>query len=145
MGSLVCPHVGSSYLVDLRMDIFRKLQAKGVDALEWLVMWPYDEGGCGCEHDWPWGSNGFPKISEKIVSSFRQNSISNPRVVLSTWMFDQPSAGEFEGLADMIHSGNTTVDYVMVDNHTDFPTFPLNHNMGTYVFEEIFLSLSLYP
>ena len=130
LGSLVCPHVAAQYLVDLRMEIFEKLKAKGVETLEWLVMWPYDEGGCGCEHDWPWGSNGFPRISENIIKTYRQNMSSNPRVVLSTWMFDQPNAGEFEGLRTLVQSGNTSADYIMVDSHSDFPSFPLHHDMG---------------
>ena len=37
---------------------------------------PYDWGGCGCKHDWPWGSVGFPRFSSEILNRYPQTGSS---------------------------------------------------------------------
>jgi hypothetical protein len=53
---LICPHKGLDYLQNVVWGpILRRVAANGLH-LDHLIAWPYDWGGCGCEHDWPWGS-----------------------------------------------------------------------------------------
>jgi hypothetical protein len=39
---------------------------KGI-SLGFIVMWPYDQGGCTCSHCAPWGTNGFLKVAEPLA------------------------------------------------------------------------------
>jgi hypothetical protein len=50
LGALTCPFKGHEYLVNIIRTELEWYQDIGLD---WLVFWPYDEGGCGCHDDWP--------------------------------------------------------------------------------------------
>lgn len=92
LGYLTCAHTGASYLQSLSEQMVANF-----DALDTLLFWPYDEGGCGCGVDWPWGARGFPATSAAILAAARVR-FPNLTAILSTWMYDQPEAGEFDGL-----------------------------------------------
>ena len=139
LGFLTCAHSGQGYLENASSAIFSNFSA-----LDTLLFWPYDEGGCGCETDWPWGARGFPSISSTVLANARLQ-FPGLKAVLSTWMFDQPLAGEFDGL-DIYLRHNTTpataINAIMADNHADFPAWPLEHNgapggLPLYNFPEI--------
>ena len=123
LGVNICPSnpEGRRYLMDIHERLFDFLADTGVDI---LCPWPYDEGGCGCDPCWPWGSKGFLDLSRDVAKLARQ---SNPhlQVILSTWMFDSPPAGEWAGLRDALAAGNDWIDYIMADAHEDFPRYPL--------------------
>ena len=53
LGALTCAFKGQSYLLGI---IETELQWYKDIGLDWIVFWPYDEGGCGCHDDWPWGA-----------------------------------------------------------------------------------------
>ena len=73
-------------------DAFRDI---GID---YLSIWPYDQGGCGCEQCRPWGANGFLKMAEPVARLAR-DAFPRVKVVLSTWLFDaRINEGEWEGL-----------------------------------------------
>ena len=64
LGALTCAEKGQDYLVELNIEMMKHyVNASGLD---WIVFWPYDEGGCGCSDDWPWGGKGFPRISSQV-------------------------------------------------------------------------------
>ena len=92
--------------------------------LDFLTYWPYDEGGCGCKDCSPWGARGYPKLCRELSAAAR---VKLPRVrfILSTWTFDSPPAGEWEGLADCLARDKSWVDYIQADAHEDFPRYPL--------------------
>jgi hypothetical protein len=53
---------------------------------------------------------------------------------LSTWVYDTPPAGEWEGLANFLKEDQTSskedgawANYIMADAHEDFPKYPLEH------------------
>jgi len=48
------------------------------------------------------------------------------KTVLSTWMFDTPPEGEWQGLADYMSSDGEWIDYILADAHEDFPRYPLD-------------------
>jgi hypothetical protein len=96
--------------------------------LDYLIAWPYDEGGCGCSPCWPWGAAGYPHLFREVADLARQKH-PGIRRVLSTWMYDTPPAGEWEGLAALLAENEGWLDYVMADAHEDFPEYPLRRGV----------------
>lgn len=127
LGTNMCPsqRAGREYLLKMWAGILDEYRETGLD---FVGYWPYDEGGCGCEQCWPWGSRGYVSICRDFTRLARQR---HPRteVVLSTWMFDSPPAGEWEGLTKALAEDNSWVDYIMADAHEDFPRYPLDHGV----------------
>jgi len=122
-----CPSTpaGHEYLLTLYTRLFDKFKDLGLD---YLVFWPYDEGGCGCPICWPWGARGFPKISRDVVQAARAR-YPTTKSILTTWCYDTPPAGEWEGLTKFLETDKAWLDYVMADSHTDFPRYPLDHGV----------------
>ena len=123
-GNPICPSnpEGHAYLMDNARQFFEKMSEAGLDI---LVHWPYDEGGCACEKCAPWGSNGYLTISRDFMELGRRY-FPNLKSVLSTWMFDTPPEGEWQGLTDALAKENGWVDYILADSHEDFPRYPLD-------------------
>lgn len=103
-----------TYMLDQFKDI----------GLDLVVFWPYDEGGCGCDKCWPWGARGYPGIC-KSLSAITKEKFPGINIVLSTWMYDTPPAGEWEGLSKLIDRDHKWLNYIMADSHEDFPLYPL--------------------
>jgi hypothetical protein len=79
LGALTCAKKGEDYLVELNVRMMKEyVNASGLD---WIVFWPYDEGGCGCSDDWPWGGKGFPRISSQVRLSVGFTLITLSRCV----------------------------------------------------------------
>jgi len=126
-GYPVCPSnsEGHAYLMGNTQRLFEELREVGLDI---LVFWPYDEGGCACETCSPWGSNGYLKLS-KEQAALGRTYFPELKTVLSTWVFDTPPEGEWQGLADDLAKGNGWLDYILADSHEDFPRYPLDHGV----------------
>lgn len=65
----------------------RMLLAFKDTGIDYIVTWPYDEGGCGCEKCRPWGSNGYLRAFSALkneVSKIYPDAV----YILSTWTFD---------------------------------------------------------
>jgi hypothetical protein len=123
-GHPVCPSnaEGHAYLVENARRYFEALADIGLDI---LCHWPYDEGGCACEKCSPWGSNGYLKLSRDLTDVAREY-FPNLKTVLSTWMFDTPPEGEWQGLTDALARENGWIDYILADAHEDYPRYPLD-------------------
>lgn len=104
---------------DQLLDEFKTV---GLDA---VVFWPYDEGGCGCSICWPWGARGFPALCRDLSTTARKR-FPGMQVILSTWVFDTPDAGEWKGLTAFLQKDKSWVNYIMADAHEDFPRYPLD-------------------
>jgi hypothetical protein len=93
--------------------------------LDYVGFWPYDEGGCGCDQCAPWGARGYLLLCQELARIARAK---HPRVktIVSTWTFDTPPIGEWEGLASFLSSDKGWADYIQADAHEDFPRFPLD-------------------
>ena len=136
LGALSCPFHGRDYLLGI---IRTELEWYKDIGLDWIVFWPYDEGGCGCTHDWPWGGKGFPRISSQVATMART---IYPRLqsIVSTWIFDKPvvNGSEYEGMDAFIKAEKgrspsktaSNFSFAMVDDHGDFPRWPLDHGGG---------------
>lgn len=124
LGTNICP--GNSAGHDYLMELYSQLTDEYKDiGLDYLLFWPYDEGGCGCSQCWPWGAKGHPKLSRDITQIAR-TKFPGLKTILSTWCYDTPPAGEWEGLAEFLEQDKSWLDYVMADSHEDFPRYPLD-------------------
>ena len=106
------------YLLDQFKDI----------AIDLAVFWSYDEGGCGCDQCWPWGARGYPVLCKELAA-ITQEKFPGVNIILSTWMYDTPPAGEWEGLTKFLNKGNNWLHYIMADSHEDFPQYPLQNGV----------------
>lgn len=127
LGVNVCPSLpaGRQYLLDgwtRQLDAYREV------GLDFVVYWPYDEGGCGCPQCWPWGARGYLRLCRDF-SRMARAKYPHAKMVLSTWMFDTPPAGEWEGLTKALARDKRWLNYIMADAHEDFPRYPLDRGV----------------
>ncbi len=78
---------------------------------KWVILWPYDSGGCGCEACQPWGSRGFVTASESLAALARQK-LPGVRIIASTWLLDEH---EWQGLTDTFAANKPWADYVLCE------------------------------
>lgn len=90
----ICPHRpgGMEELMAQHRKVLQAFSGVGVD---YIVLWPYDQGGCTCEKCVPWGANGFLDIAleyRKVV----EQELPGTQIICSTWGFDRFVDGEWE-------------------------------------------------
>lgn len=124
-GFPICPShpEGRALILDNCRQLFEQLAPVGLD---YLCLWPYDEGGCGCPACSPWGANGYYRLSRDMTLLARHH-FPALKAILSTWGFDTPPEGEWEGVARQLAQGNGWLDYILADAHENFPAYPLQH------------------
>ncbi len=76
-----------SYFADLKID--------------YIVYWPYDQGGCTCADCAPWGANGFLKLLPHFKALIKE-MMPNTKIIVSAWYFDRFTSGEWEGFTDRL-------------------------------------------
>jgi hypothetical protein len=115
----ICPSVkgGIAYIVKIRANFFDRIRDLQP---EYICIWPYDQGGCGCKDCMPWGSNGFIRTS-KILSKLTRQMLPGAKIILSTWDFD---VNEWKSLDEELAKDKSWVD-VILEEHPD-----LNYNAG---------------
>jgi len=111
------------YLKELHTRVGDKLKTASID---YIVSWPYDEGGCGCSECSPWGANGFIRITKVMMEAIR-SSLPEAELIMSTWAFDTPYQGEWDGFAREISVDSDWISYIVSDSHTNYPEYPLNN------------------
>ena len=115
------------------LNLILSLRAEMLDAFHgvkpgFIVIWPYDQGGCTCAQCAPWGANGYLKVAEPLARLLRQRYPA-AKLVLSTWYFNHFTQGEWEGLSRAFTNPPDWVDYLMADDGGFFPDYPLQHGM----------------
>lgn len=114
------------YLRDIWVRQLKTYEGIGLD---YIVTWPYDEGGCGCKDCRPWGANGFLRCTNEI-HEIAKRIFPESQIIVSTWIFDKPEdQGEYAGLYKRLTEDLDYVDYLLTDAHEDFPTYPLEHDV----------------
>jgi len=96
--------------------------------LDFVLTWPYDEGGCGCKNCRPWGANkyldGIIHMRDVVKAQY-----PDAKFIVSTWAFDDPvDEGEYEGLYRRLSGDMAWIDYLMVDSHGEFPRYAIEHH-----------------
>jgi hypothetical protein len=107
----------------------RMLGAFKDQELEYIITWPYDEGGCGCKDCRPWGARGYLNGCIELRKE-TQSLYPNAKFIISTWAYDVPDdEGEFEGLYKRLTGDMSWADFLMVDAHREYPRYPLEHKL----------------
>ncbi len=141
-GVEICPSQpgGTELIIKQVEEELDAFSLRGV-LIDFIVVWPYDQGGCGCDRCTPWGSNGYLKLSKKIAELAHQK-IPGVRIILSTWLFDcVEDEGEWTGVAKVFKEEKPWVDYIQADSHEAFPKYlknnPVPGNLPLLNFPEI--------
>jgi hypothetical protein len=126
-GFRICPSNpdGHALIMENVRRLCENLRDTGLDL---LCYWPYDEGGCDCVECRPWGSNGYFRLSRDL-SRLARGYFPNLRTILSTWTFDTPPGGEWDGISRELAEGNDWLDFILADAHEDFPSYPLTNGV----------------
>jgi hypothetical protein len=107
----ICPSVngGMEYIENTKADFFDQIKELQPD---YICLWPYDQGGCGCKDCLPWGTNGFIRISKKL-SKLAKQKLEGTKIILSTWLFDRE---EWESLNEELAKKKNWVDIILDEN-----------------------------
>jgi hypothetical protein len=128
-GVEICPSIkeGAELIVKQIKEEFLEYEKRGI-VFDKISIWPYDQGGCGCDKCTPWGYNGFINISESIANELR-NNYPKLDVILSTWLFDHKvDQGEWKGLSGRFKKHPPQwINYLLADSHTTYPEYLLNN------------------
>ncbi|MBQ9121578.1 MAG: hypothetical protein IJY12_04350 [Clostridia bacterium] len=88
--------------------------------LDYIMLWPYDQGGCTCEACYPWGSNGFYRLAKKQAAIAKKH-FPHIEIILSCWRFNHFTDGEWEGILPLIKKDGAWIDRLMVDIDAPLP------------------------
>lgn len=137
----ICPSVaaGKRLIFQALEEFLAAFDDTGID---YITLWPYDQGGCSCEKCYPWGGKGFYDLSKEIASIIKEK-YPNTQVGISTWYFDCFTANEceFETFFRRFEKEKVWFDYVISnENH---PTLEcLQGRVPILSFPEISMSVT---
>lgn len=95
--------------------------------LDYIWIWPYDQGGCKCPECKPWGGNGFVR-NAAAVGALARRLLPRTKVVISTWEFGYWEGDpEWERFYAALARKPEWADYIMAEGHGDFPPYILKH------------------
>lgn len=144
-GNNICPSKFGA--VEYLRNIWKKQFEQYLDiGLDYIITWPYDEGGCGCDECRPWGAKAYGDL----VNELHRESVTyypNAKFIVSTWLMDAiGDEGEYEGLYKRLLNDMSYTDYLMTDAPQSFPNYPLTHDVVKPIvnFPEISM-WGLYP
>ena len=111
LGIHACPSKPAARAMLLR-DWAEILEAYRPVELDYVCFWPYDNGGCNCDHCRPWGMNGYISVSKDMAAKFRA---VNPKgeVILSSWRF---LTNEWHGLYDVLGQNPGWAQYLLANS-----------------------------
>ena len=114
VGIHACPHKPGAH-ERLMREFGEILAAYRSVGLDFLCLWPYDNGGCACEYCRPWGCNGFVSLSKDMAAEFRK---FNPKgeLILSSWRF---IADEWHGLYGALEEDSGWVQFILANSSRD--------------------------
>ena len=72
--------------------------------IDYVVYWPYDQGGCTCRDCAPWGANGFLKLLPHFKALVKE-MMPKTEVIVSAWYFDRFTSGEWEDFTERLGDG----------------------------------------
>ncbi len=82
--------------------------------LDYVCIWPYDQGGCTCSDCRPWGANGYLKAARPVAELARQ-MFPGVKIILSTWLFDSFTSREWSGLRKAFKVKPEWADYLLAE------------------------------
>lgn len=124
---------GETLLLDSFDALMTRFSSVGLD---YLLLWPYDQGGCTCDACFPWGSNGFYRISKKKAELAKKH-FPNIEIIFSCWRFDYFTNGEWDAVLPLFQSDGNWIDKIMVDINVTLPDALQSINKTIVSFPEI--------
>ena len=123
----VCPSLPAGYeeIEDLQRQF---LSAFRDTDLDYIYLWPWDEGGCLCEKCYPWTTNGFMKCADMVRRILKEYGMKT-QLCISTWHFGNQMPGEWENFWKHLAAGEYSwAPYVMVSFQSTKPDNVLRDN-----------------
>ncbi len=124
-GHKVCPSTkkGQEILDAQNRFGLTQMKQRGI-AVNYLTVFPYDEGGCGCEKCKPWGGNGYIRAAKRALEVAREY-FPDCKLIVATWLFDEE---EWELLSKSLEE-EKWADIIMADSHTTYPRYPIDNRV----------------
>ena len=124
-GNMICPSTeeGFAYYQSLLSRILDYTDAFG--GLDFITIWPYDEGGCCCDKCWPWAGKGFYDMAHRI-SKYIRGRYPTIEIWLATWYIGRGPEQKDEWpmfygrLKEDAAKGDSWVDYLLLETRDDF-------------------------
>jgi hypothetical protein len=139
----ICPSKPGGTALILR-EFEGKLREFTAIGLDYIWLWPYDQGACTCADCAPWGANGFLRLAEAEARVFK-GLYPAGKVILSTWFFDHFTHGEWAGLDRDFAVKPDWCDYLLADDCADtFPPYPLQYGVPGGLPMISFSEISMY-
>lgn len=135
-GTELCPsrEDGKRLIIQALQELLDAFRDTGVD---YLTLWPYDQGGCSCQNCYPWGGNGFYHLSRELAAIIKEQYPST-KVGISTWYFDHFTAipCEYEEFFKLAQKDPIWFDYII--SNKDHPAMaPFKGKIPVISFPEI--------
>lgn len=130
----ICPNKpgGLEYILRIKGEFFDWCRDLGPT---YIILWPYDQGGCGTPDCQLWGANGFITCA-RAISRIAREKLPGVKIILSTWFFDHR---EWESLGGQLAVDHGWVDMIMAEDVPGFKTsdLPRLGNLPVVGFPEI--------
>ena len=90
---------------------------------DYIVYWPYDQGGCTCKDCAPWGTNGFLRLLPHFENVVHEE-MPGTKLIVSTWNFDLFIDGEWARFHTLAENGCVAGAEYLMDffYHSGVPT-----------------------
>lgn len=102
------PEARAIILEDRRAFLERVRETTTVD---WVCLWPYDQGGCNCEDCTPWPATYMELCRE--IAGLTTEILPDTKVVVSAWWIGTHVPGEDESFFECLSRGERWFDTVM--------------------------------
>lgn len=131
----LCPsrQDGEKLLLDSFDALMSRFSSVG---LNYVMLWPYDQGGCTCDACFPWGAGGHYRISKKKAEIAKKH-FPNIEIIFSCWRFDHFTSGEWDAVLSLFQTDGEWIDRIMVDIHDNLPDALYSINKPIVSFPEI--------
>ena len=115
----LCPSQknGEKLLLDSFDALLSRFSSVG---LNYVMLWPYDQGGCTCDACFPWGASGHYRISKK-KAEIAKKLFPNIEIIFSCWRFDYFASGEWDAFLALLQTDGEWIDRIMVDINENLP------------------------
>lgn len=137
-GNMICTSTeeGFAYYQDILARILDYTDVFG--GLDFITIWPYDEGGCSCDKCWPWGGKGFYNMAHRI-SAYIKDRYPGIEILLATWYFGRTEVQKdewsmlYQNLRADAAMGDNWVDYLLLETRDDYQAvyYPAEHGQPT--------------
>lgn len=124
---------GEKLLLDSFDELLTRFSPVGLD---YVVIGPYDQGGCTCDDCFPWGAGGFYRTAKKKAKIAKKH-FPNIEIILSCWRFDSFTSGEWDAFIPLLEADGEWIDKLQVDIEKKLPDALKSINKPIVSFSEI--------